>query len=94
MKVILTDEEVALTIELLSWVKDIRALKLISRLREACKDTREADAYREIAKETKEDEGYCEVDDHATVSIGEDGAYVQAWLFVRKEDIRPGRKAA
>lgn len=32
-------------------------------------------------------EGAVEVDDAALVSIGVDGAYVQAWVFVPKEEV-------
>lgn len=46
----------------------------------------EADRYRERARETwASDE--CEIDENATVSISENGAFVQAWIYVEKEEI-------
>jgi len=43
--------------------------------------------FRQRAKELYHDEGEIEVDDGATVSIGEDaGAYVQAWVWVPSEE--------
>lgn len=40
-----------------------------------------------LAKEQHEIEGKCEIDDNATVSEGSDnGAYVQAWVWVSFED--------
>ncbi len=42
--------------------------------------------FRQRARELYHDEGEIEVDDGATVSIGEDaGAYVQAWVWVSSE---------
>jgi heme-degrading monooxygenase HmoA len=42
--------------------------------------------YRETAKACHNSEGYCEVDDNAEVSESDDGAYVQAWVWIPKED--------
>jgi hypothetical protein len=40
-------------------------------------------AYRAAARELHQDDGTCEIDDGATVSMGDDpGAYVQAWVWV------------
>jgi hypothetical protein len=45
------------------------------------------DAYRVAAKRLHHKEGTIEVDDAAPVSIGDDdGAYVQAWVWVSNED--------
>ena len=44
------------------------------------------DDYRAQAKAEYERDGEIEIDDNAVVSIGVDGAYVQAWVFVRKID--------
>lgn len=42
--------------------------------------------FRNRAKELYYDEGQLEVDDNAPVSIGDDdGAYVQAWVWVYEE---------
>jgi len=95
MKVILEDEEVELIVELLSRAKDARALNMITRLRNSSEDTPETDAYREIAMEMlRHEEGYCEVDNQATVSVGNEGAYVQCWIFIDKDEIRPEIKVA
>jgi hypothetical protein len=43
--------------------------------------------FRQRAKELYHEEGEIEVDDGASVSIGEDaGAYVQAWVWVDSEE--------
>jgi hypothetical protein len=43
--------------------------------------------FRNRAKELYYDEGQLEVDDNAPVSIGDDdGAYVQAWVWVYREE--------
>lgn len=34
-------------------------------------------------------DGECEVDDHATVSDSEDGAYVMAWAWVDRTEVDP-----
>lgn len=52
------------------------------------------DAYRRKAKEMYHDEGTCEIDDAAVVSINTDdedgdGAYVQAWVYVRQSEAFP-----
>jgi hypothetical protein len=44
----------------------------------------EQNKYRERAIETYAEGGSIEIDSDALVSIGEDGAYVQAWVFVGK----------
>lgn len=46
----------------------------------------EVEKVRAKAAEMYEDEGTLEIDPEAEVSEGEDGTYVQAWVFVRKED--------
>lgn len=44
--------------------------------------------YRAAAKRLYHDEGTIEVDDNAVVSIGDDdGAYVQAWVWVYRSDL-------
>ena len=55
-------------------------------------------AYRQAAKRMFHDEGTLEVDENAVVSQAEgnedEGAYVQAWVWVRDEDVpspRPHR---
>ena len=48
--------------------------------------TQERRAYVAAAREKHaSDEGDVEVDEGAAVSIGNDGAYVQAWTWVPKE---------
>ncbi|SKB63032.1 hypothetical protein [Sphingopyxis flava] len=40
-------------------------------------------AYRAVAAELDfVREGECEIDDHAVVSVSDDGAYVMAWVWV------------
>lgn len=44
-------------------------------------------AYRKAARELHQKDGTCEIDDGATVSMGDDpGAYVQAWVWVPDDD--------
>lgn len=44
-------------------------------------------AYRNAARDLHQDDGTCEIDDGATVSMGDDpGAYVQAWVWVSAAD--------
>lgn len=42
-------------------------------------------AYRKAAKSQYHSEGQVEIDDDALVSESEEGAYVQAWVWVPKE---------
>ena len=95
MNVILSESEARLTLELLSRVKDVRALEMITRLKNGTADSPDSDAYREQAKEMlKHEEGSLEVDDGAPVSIGEDGAYIQCWVFVRSPVIETVKQVA
>ena len=43
------------------------------------------DAYRRAAKALHEAEGEIEFDTDAVVSLGDNGAYVQAWIWVDKD---------
>jgi hypothetical protein len=45
--------------------------------------------YREAAKETYHRQGEIEIDDNAIVSDSDDGAYVQAWVWVDVEQLIP-----
>ena len=38
--------------------------------------------YVALAKAQYHEDGVCEVDDHAAVSLSDEGAYVQAWVWV------------
>lgn len=50
----------------------------------------EAQKYREAAKRFKHRQGELEIDDFAAVSLGaDDGAYVQAWVWVDEADTHP-----
>lgn len=42
------------------------------------------DRYRELAKEQYANDE-CEIDDNALVSVGDGGAFVQAWVYVEDE---------
>lgn len=42
--------------------------------------------YRKAAKALFEEEGVLEIDENAEISFSTFGAYVQAWVFVNKED--------
>jgi hypothetical protein len=49
--------------------------------------------YRQAARAMYQDEGTLEIDDSALVSEGdEDGAYVQAWVWVSKSETEARRK--
>ncbi|MDG9928774.1 MULTISPECIES: hypothetical protein [unclassified Pseudomonas] len=51
---------------------------------------REEDQFRVAATEQWHREGEVEIDENAVVSIGEDdGAYVQAWVWVDRIDLSP-----
>jgi hypothetical protein len=55
-------------------------------------DTPELRAYVGLAQRKHSgDEGDVEVDSDAAVSVGEHGAYIQAWTFVSKEDLSQNR---
>lgn len=43
--------------------------------------------YRDAAKAQYHDEGFVEIDKDARVCVGEDGCYVQAWVFVAHEEV-------
>src|SRR6266542_175062 len=63
------------------------AREAISLLEELLADSEERRAYVATAREKHaSDEGDVEVDEEAVVSIGNDGAYVQAWTWVPKEN--------
>ncbi len=63
------------------------AHEAISLLEELLADSEERRAYVAAAREKHaSDEGDVEVDEDAVVSIGNDGAYVQAWTWVPKEN--------
>jgi hypothetical protein len=63
------------------------APEAISLLEELLVDSEERRAYVAAAREKHaSDEGDVEVDEEAVVSIGNDGAYVQAWTWVPKEN--------
>ena len=63
------------------------AREAISLLEELLADSEERRAYVTAAREKHaSDEGDVEVDEEAVVSIGNDGAYVQAWTWVPKEN--------
>lgn len=45
------------------------------------------DKYREAAKATYQNDDDFEVDDDAKVSLGENGAFVQVWVWFDKDEI-------
>ncbi len=94
MKIIITDCEVAELIQLLQKLKkDNGAKGWIKHLREQIHEQASTQDYQEAARASS-DEGHIEVDDNATVSHGSDpGAYVQAWLWVSKEEMLDVRRA-
>jgi hypothetical protein len=49
-----------------------------------------AHAYRIQAQKARHVDGDLEIDNDATVSVTELGAYVQAWVWVGKEDVEWG----
>lgn len=62
-----------------------------SRLKEAAKYGKTWAAYRKHAQEVHHEAGCLEIDDDAEVSMVEDrpeGAYVMAWLWVPREDLK------
>lgn len=51
------------------------------------------EAYRDAAKALHGSDGHCEIDEGAVVSEGEDdGAYIQAWVWVSHEDAGIGEE--
>jgi len=63
--------------------KDLQAL--VAAVNECDVENKEInDKYRAAAQEIAR-EGEIEVDDGAVVSLSEDGAYVQAWLWVNSD---------
>jgi hypothetical protein len=59
---------------------------------ETMKETKKDRQIREAARYCFESEGFIEIDEDAIVSISEEGAYVEAWVWVSKEEFRRGRK--
>lgn len=47
-------------------------------------------AAREIARNVARAHGDIEIDDNPPVSVTDDGFFVQAWIWVRREDVNPG----
>lgn len=45
--------------------------------------------YRKAAKETYHRQGEIEIDDNAIVSHSDEGAYVQAWVWISNDDLIP-----
>jgi precorrin-3B methylase len=58
--------------------------ELVARLKEQFTDSPEEARYRYAAQAEATDE--LEVDDNAVVSIGDDGAFVMAWLFIEADE--------
>lgn len=58
--------------------------ELIKRLKEQFIDSPEEASYRAAAQAEVTDE--LEVDDNAVVSIGDDGAFVMAWVWIENEN--------
>lgn len=51
--------------------------------------------FRSRAKELYHDEGEIEIDENARVSVSDEGAYIEAWVWVRSPNIeRLWRKRA
>lgn len=48
-------------------------------------NTKEAENYRQLATERYSGED-TQIDDDALVSVGSDGAWIQAWVWIDKED--------
>lgn len=46
-------------------------------------------AYRATARERHHRAGELEIDDGATVSLSEGGAYVSAWVWVSEDEVAP-----
>lgn len=51
-------------------------------------DSNAAMALRDRAQDIHHCEGSLEIDDHAIVSLSDEGAYVQAWVWVGSECVR------
>ncbi len=94
MKAVLEESFCREVIDLLKRLKSEEAKHAIRRLKDAVKERRTSEFYQEAARcHHLLREGELEVDDHATVSHGdEDGAYVQAWLWVTGDEMRQVRK--
>ena len=45
------------------------------------------DKYREVARDNYNEFGVLEIDKDAEVSVGEDGAWVRAWVRVENEEV-------
>jgi hypothetical protein len=86
--VLLQAEQVRKILHLLNTIHDQpKARETISLLEELLADSEERRAYVTAAREKHAaDEGDVEVDEAAVVSMGDDGAYVQAWTWVPKEN--------
>ena len=63
-----------------------RSQNLAERIAEKAARGENDDAYRNAAKAAYFEEGRCEIDDGA-IDQGDAGAYVQAWVWVPREDI-------
>lgn len=70
-------------------LKDIKpGTDFYKRAAEALGDIDAGRPYREYAKEHLDDDGELEIDDDAVVSLGaDDGAYVEAWVWVSDDDL-------
>ena len=51
-------------------------------------NAKDAAAYRTAARATHQRDGEVEIDDSAPVSIGDGGAYVNAWVWVGHDEVQ------
>lgn len=58
---------------------------LIRRLTDYFDTTKDDQVYIELAKQKYHCSGEIEIDENAIVSEGDEGAYVAAWVWVRRE---------
>lgn len=68
---------------------DSPCAKLIEHIEkhERDQDSETAQKYRKAAIDTRYEEGELEIDDNSIVSMGgDDGAYVQAWVWIANEE--------
>jgi precorrin-3B methylase len=64
--------------------------KIIDRINQYLAPDAKNQEYRDAAEQLDwVRDGECEVDDHAVVSEGDDGAYVMAWVYVERTMIEP-----
>lgn len=93
MWVNITEEENHLIVAALGQIKVLASLNLADRFRQELRQAKapEVKLWRDKAFELHHVDGEVEVDDPndsmPLVSIGEDGAYVMAWVFVSHDDI-------